>query len=70
MTTKRTISFTRKIVAASAVGVLSLGAVACDDDDDDDIDNPVDDLEQDVDEGVDDLDSEIDEEMDTETTDG
>jgi hypothetical protein len=66
MTTKRTISFTRNIVAASAVGVLSLGAAACDDDDDGEID----DLEQDVDEGVDDLENEIDEEVDTETTDG
>jgi hypothetical protein len=37
MTTTRTTSFPRRLLAASAVAVLSLGAVACDDDDDDDI---------------------------------
>src|SRR6056297_793722 len=77
-------SLSRRILAASAVSVLSLGVVACDDDDDDDIeiDNPVDDVEegvedveQDVEEGVDEVEEDVQDveeeiETDTETDDG
>jgi hypothetical protein len=68
MTKLRTPQLTRRILAASAVGVLSLGAVACSDDDgdDDDIDNPVDG----VDDQVDDISNTIADEIESETTDG
>jgi hypothetical protein len=63
-TTRTTPSFTRRVLAASAVGVLSLGAVACEsyDDGDVDIDNPADDIENEVE----DMENEVDEEVDTE----
>jgi hypothetical protein len=63
--TKQTL--TRKIVAASAVAVFSLGAAACSDDDgnDDDFDNPVDGVDDQIDDGADELEQEI----DSETTD-
>ena len=53
--TKNRNSMTRKLVAASAVAVLSLGAAACSDDDgnEDDIDNPVDGVDDKVDEELD-----------------
>jgi hypothetical protein len=55
----------RRILAASAVAVLSIGAVACSDDDgnEDDIDNPVDG----VDDQIDDVGGEIEDEIDSET---
>jgi hypothetical protein len=63
MTATRT---TQRIIAASAVAVLSLGFVACDDDDDGDdveqeIDEGVDDVQDEVDEGVDEVEEEVDE---------
>lgn len=66
--TKRTHSTVRRVVAASAVAVLSLGAAACSDDDgdDDDIDNPVDG----VDDQLDDVSDTISDEIESETTDG
>jgi hypothetical protein len=68
MTNTRTNSITRRILAASAVGILSLGAAACSDDDgdDDDLDNPVDG----VDDQLDDISNTIEEEIESETTDG
>ncbi len=68
MTNSRFPQITRKIIAASAVGVLSLGAAACSDDDgdDDDIDNPVDG----VDDQLDDISNTIADEIESETTDG
>jgi hypothetical protein len=58
----------RRIVAATAVAVLSLGVVACSDDDgnDDDIDNPVDGVDDQIDDGAD----RIEDEIQSETTDG
>ncbi len=58
----------RKFIAASAVALLSLGAVACSDDDgdDDDIDNPVDGVDDQLDDGLDELEDDI----ESETTDG
>ena len=75
MTSTRTSSFPRRILAASAVAVLSLGAVACDDDDDDniEIDDPTDDVEEgveDVGEDVEDVTNTIAGEIESETTDG
>ena len=68
MTNTRTPNRTRRIVAASAVAVLSLGAAACSDDDgnDDDLDNPVDG----VDDQLDDISNTIAGEIESETTDG
>jgi len=68
MAITRTTTFTRRIVAASAVAVLSLGATACSDDDgnEDDLDNPVDG----VDDQLDDISTTIAEEIDSETDDG
>jgi hypothetical protein len=59
---------TRRVLAAIAIGTLSLGAVACSDDDgdDDDIDNPVDGVDDQVDDGLDELEDDI----ESETTDG
>ena len=67
MINTRTTSLTRRIIAASAIGVLSLGAAACSDDDgnDDDLDNPVDG----VDDQLDDISNTIEEEIDSETDD-
>ena len=50
-TTRNTATLTRRIVAASAVAVLSLGAAACSDDDgnEDDLDNPVDGVDDQLD---------------------
>lgn len=58
-------TLTHKILAGSAVAVLSLGVAACSDDDgnDDDIDNPVDG----VDDQLDDLGETIDSNVDSET---
>ena len=66
-TTRNTATLTRRIVAASAVAVLSLGAAACSDDDgnDDDLDNPVDG----VDDQVDDIANTIADSIDSETDD-
>lgn len=60
-------TLTRKFLAASAVGILSLGAVACSDDDgnEDDVDNPLDG----VDDKVDDVSEDIEGEVDSETND-
>jgi hypothetical protein len=59
------ITISRRILAVSAVAVLSLGAAACSDDDgnEDDIDNPVDG----VDDQIDDVGGEIEDEVDSET---
>lgn len=69
MTINRTTSsLTRRIAAASAVAVLSLGAAGCSDDDgnDDDLDNPVDG----VDDQLDDISNSIADDIESETTDG
>ncbi len=57
---------TKKLVAASAAAVLSLGVAACSDDDgdDDDIDNPVDGVDDQIDDGAEEIDEEIDSETD------
>ena len=68
MTNTRTPNIARRIIAVSAIGILSLGAAACSDDDgnEDDLDNPVD--------GVDDqhdvISNTIAGEIESETTDG
>jgi hypothetical protein len=61
-------TLTRRVIAASAVALLSFGAVACSDDDgnDDDLDNPVDG----VDDQLDDVTNSISEDIDSETDDG
>jgi len=67
MTNKRNTSITRRIAAASAVAVFSLGAAACaSDDGTDDLDSPVDG----VDNTLDDMMTETTDDMMTETTDG
>lgn len=66
MTTTRSTSLARAALAASAVAVLSFGAVACSDDDgnDDDIDNPLDGVDDQIDDGAEDVEQEIDSETD------
>ncbi len=66
MITRSSTSLTRKLVAASAVAVLSLGAAACSDDDgnDDDIDNPLDGVDDQIDDGAEDIEENIDSETD------
>lgn len=61
-------TLTRRVIAASAVALLSLGAVACSDDDgnEDDLDNPVDG----VDDQLDDISNTIADDIDSETDDG
>lgn len=68
MTKTRTPNIARRIIAVSAIGILSLGAAACSDDDgnDDDLDNPVDG----VDDQLDDISNTIAGEIESETTDG
>ncbi len=68
--TRNRTNMTRKIIAASAVAVLSLGAAACSDDDgnEDDIDNPVDGVDDQVDDELDELDEEIDGETNPDET--
>ncbi len=76
MINTRTPNIPRRVAAASAVALLSLGAVACDDDDNDgniEVDNPVDDVEEGVDdvgEDVEDVTNSIAGEVESETTDG
>ncbi|WP_148288716.1 hypothetical protein [Ilumatobacter nonamiensis] len=53
-----------KIIAASAVGVLSLGAAACSSDDDGNDDDPIEDVGDSIEEGVDDVGDEMEEETD------
>ena len=68
MTNTRTPHIARRIIAVSAVALLSLGAAACSDDDgnEDDLDNPVDG----VDDQLDDISNTIAGEIESETTDG
>ncbi len=63
-----TTTLTSRILAASAVAVLSIGAAACSDDDgnEDDLDNPVDGVDDQIDDGAENLEEEI----DSETSDG
>ena len=66
MTNKRNTSITRRIAAASAVAVLSLGAAACaSDDGTDNLDSPVDG----VDNTLDDMMTDTTDDMMTDTTD-
>ena len=65
-------TMTRKIIAATAVTALSLGAVACSDDDgnEDDIDNPLDGVDDQIDDGAENISDEIDSEVPDDSTDG
>ena len=72
MTNKRNTSITRRIAAASAVAVLSLGAAACGSDDGTDdpvdgVDNTIDDMMPDT---TDDMMPDTTDDMMTDTTDG
>ena len=75
MTNKRNTSITRRIAAASAVAVLSLGAAACGSDDGtDNLDTPIDGVDNTLDDMMpdttDDMMTDTTDDMMTDTTDG